>query len=615
MVSAAHIRKTRSYAVALPSQWVAAGLAVAYVLLALWWSVVVPIGEGPDEPGHFDYALFLAREERLPVQGAGQAAGEVPGEGHQPPLAYWLMQPAVGWLSPAEQTLEMGPNPEFWPAGDEANAYLRSSRDIWPYSGIGRAWHWARAVSALLGGATVALTFAVARRCLPQHPTIALGAAALVAFNPQFIFAGALVSNDPLLFALSALLLLLCVTIAGNMAASPRRTLGYAAAAGVVLGLLLITKQSAVALAPLPFVALAVRATVGRTHHRQSLWRVPTVVFQALLMAGIALAVAGWWYTRNLRLYGDLFGLDAFRETFALGGGDIAFAGVPGGLWALFRSGWGNFGWLTVPLPEGLYRALLAFCALGAAGLLAAVGQGWWAKRGPAALLLLATTGFVCSWTAGFAMVAGPVAWQGRFLFPAIGALATGLAAGLGAVLPRRSALWTLLALLVLLAATAPGGVIAPRYRSFVRPAQPADWGNTRARLSLPWKRGAEVRNAGFAARAPSGGTLDVVVTWHVLEQLDADYLVFVHLVNAAGDIVAEHNAPPKAGRFPTSSWVRGDWIEDTQQVRLAGVAPGTYQVYLGLWNEQDNRTLPAVDDAGNVLDWRHAVGWVEVTK
>ena len=384
MVSATDIPKSQRFAIALPSTWVAAGIVVAYVLLALWWGVVVPIGEGPDEPGHFNYALFVARVGRLPVQSEG--AGEVPGEGHQPPLAYWLMQPALLWLPPAEQTLEMGPNPQFWPAGDDANAYLRSSRDIWPYSGIGRAWHLARAISALLCGATVALTYAVARRCLPRQPGIALGAAALVAFNPQFVFAGALVSNDALLFALSAALLLLCLMIVEAAGAPPRYRLALAAGAGLLLGLLLVTKQSAVALVPLPFLALALGwwrahaaltpgpspvASDGRGAGGEGRLRAA----EALLVAGITPVIAGWWYARNLRLYGDLFGLGTFQETFASGGNAIAFHGWTAGLWELFRSSWGMFGWLTVPLYAGLHTALLWFCVLALIGLLAAASR------------------------------------------------------------------------------------------------------------------------------------------------------------------------------------------------------------------------------------------------
>ena len=167
MVSTTAINKPPRFAIALPSKWVAAGIVVAYVLLALWWSVVVPIGEGPDEPGHFNYALFMAREGRLPVQSEG--AGEVPGEGHQPPLAYWLMQPALLWLPPAEQTLETARTPSSGPPATRLTRTCARRADIWPYSGIGRAWHSARAISALLCGATVALTY-VARRCLPRQP-------------------------------------------------------------------------------------------------------------------------------------------------------------------------------------------------------------------------------------------------------------------------------------------------------------------------------------------------------------------------------------------------------------------------------------------------------------
>ena len=156
--------------------------------------------------------------------------------------------------------------------------------------------------------------------------------------------------------------------------------------------------------------------------------------------------------------------------------------------------------------------------------------------------------------------------------------------------------------------------MIAPRYPGFVMPAQPADWGNTHARLSLPWKRGVELRNAGFPARAATGATLDVTLTWHALEQLDADYLTFVHLVDAGGNVVAESNEAAKNGRFPTSSWVRGDWIEQSQQLSLAGVPAGRYELYAGLWDEAADRTLPVVDDDGTVTNWRHAIGEVEIT-
>ncbi|MBC8074631.1 MAG: hypothetical protein H7Y32_01025, partial [Chloroflexales bacterium] len=60
-----------------------------FLALSLVYNAVVPLGEGPDEGGHFDYVLFLARAGRLPVQArTPEQQSDVPGEGHQPPLAY-----------------------------------------------------------------------------------------------------------------------------------------------------------------------------------------------------------------------------------------------------------------------------------------------------------------------------------------------------------------------------------------------------------------------------------------------------------------------------------------------------------------------------------------------
>lgn len=610
MTSIAHNQATSQARAKIRAGSVLPALIVAlHVLLALWWSVVVPIGEGPDEPGHINYVLFLAQTGRLPVQQADPRLSDVPGEGHQPPLAYWLMQPAVRWLPADEQRLEMGPNPEFrLNGGAEPNAYLRSTRDIWPYTGLGLAWHWARVISAVLGGITIALTYATARKAFPAYRWIAVGAATLLALNPQFIFSNALVSNDPLLFALSSALIYGCVALAlphEKRGASKWQDFRAATLAGALLGLLLITKQSAIALAPLPLLAFFVQRR-GVKH----------LASNSAIVVGLAAVISGWWFARNLRLYGDLFGLDAFQQTFAPGGtSPLTAQNVGGGLWNLLRSSWGNFGWLTLPMVDGAYWALATFLALGAIGLCAGAGADWWTQRGGVALVLVAAVALVFAWTVAFAMIAGQVAWQGRFLFPAAPALAILLAIGLGTVLPRGSALWTLLSLLFALAITLPPGLIARADESYVLPPQPPDSGNVYARLDIGWKQGVELRNVEVARNVAPGSTLDVTLTWHALEQLDQPYLVFVHVVDQRGTIVAERNAQPKNDRFPTTSWVRGDWLRDTQQVALSGLAPGTYRLYVGLWDQRNDRTLTVFDRDGKTMDgWRFAIGTIEIT-
>ena len=82
-------------------------IVLAFVALATLYSVVTPLGEGPDEPGHARYMFFLAREGRLPVQQADPAKSDAPGEGHQPPLAYALAAPLAAWLPREERQFDM----------------------------------------------------------------------------------------------------------------------------------------------------------------------------------------------------------------------------------------------------------------------------------------------------------------------------------------------------------------------------------------------------------------------------------------------------------------------------------------------------------------------------
>ena len=123
-------------------------LVVAFIALATFYSVVTPLGEGPDEPGHARYMFFLAREGRLPVQQTDAATSDVPGEGHQPPLAYALMAPLAVWLPREERQFDMPGNPRFtWAspsAGVELNAVAHGSREYMPWRGFVLAWHLAR---------------------------------------------------------------------------------------------------------------------------------------------------------------------------------------------------------------------------------------------------------------------------------------------------------------------------------------------------------------------------------------------------------------------------------------------------------------------------------------
>ncbi len=650
-------------------------LLIGFLVLHALYNWAIPLGEGPDEPGHLAYSLFLAREHRLPVQQAPPAASDVPGEGHQPPLAYLLALPAVAWLPPAQQQILLTANPRFvWSGGDEPGAFMRGSQERWPWTGLTLGWHLARGISGLWGAATVLCTYLAARRLAPDTPRLAPLAAALVAFNPQFLFSSALVSNDALLAALGAALLCWCLA-AVQPGGWGTRAIGWAVGAGLLFGLALLTKQSALLFGPLllwggwhaagaqPARRVAVTLTWGLT----------------------ALAVAGWWFARNRLLYGDLFGLAAFKAEFATQ--PFAWhdpAAWHGALRQLFGSFWARFGWMSLHPPAWtlwVYAALSALAALGwlqraaspgprrvqgrpgtsyasptlarqngtASGVsspssaskrgghgvrasraapssisrirletLHSPGQGW---GGP-----LIALGMAGAWTLAFALTAGLVAWQGRMLFPAISAIGLLLAAGLLALgtvgplasLARRPLAVALMLGLLALATLMPLGVIRPAYPWVAlapREAQ-AHLGNPLyARYAASWEQGVVLRGWRLEATPQPGITLPVTLTWNSLEPVPHSWTVFVHLVDTAESIVAESNSRPQGDELPFTLWTPGDWMADTHSLALpANLAPGAYRLRVGLYSpEQGGRRQQVWDNDGHLLGDVVELGVVEV--
>jgi hypothetical protein len=579
------------------SRWLLAFVLVAFLALATLYNSVVPPGEGPDEPGHMRYSLFLARTGRLPMQQA-PGASDVPGEGHQPPLSYALMVPAVGWLSPSEQTIVQSANPAFvWNGGHEPAAFVRSSREYAPWQGMTLAWHLARGLSTLWGGVVVVATWGAARAAT-RREGVALLAAALVAFNPQFLFTSALVTNDALLAALSAGLLWLCVAW---LSSAGRYTLWYAVGAGVLWGLALLTKQSALVWGPL---LVGVSWLAARGHVRR-------VLLLVGVWGGVALLLAGWWYGRNWYLYGDPFGMAVFRAVFATQPFVWHSAAAWGGaLRQLHASFWAYFGWLSVRAPGWVIALYAAFEVAAVAGLVRWLSL--WLRRGSEGgkreglptgrivAVFLALPLLTLAWVVSFALSAGLVAWQGRLLFPALPALATVLAWGLAAWGgPRQRTIGGggVVALLLALALALPLLVIAPAYPwHTLSPQEAQAWRGTPvyARFTYEWEQGIVLRGwrldgagtgTGTDTTARAGQTVTVTLLWQALERGPRDLVVFVHVVDEQGEIVAEDNAAPQAGAFPVTQWTPGDWVADAHRLALpADMPPGRYTVRVGLW-------------------------------
>ena len=347
-----------------------AAILVAFIALGSVYSVVAPLFEASDEKWHYPMVKYIADHWSLPVQEPGV---ETPWrqEGSQPPLYYFLGALATCWIdtSDMDQVRHLNPHvdPGATPDGNVNLVVHNPALERFPWRGTVLAVHLVRLLSVLMGVAAVYLTYLIVREVLPEQPTLALGSAAIHAFTPMVIFISGAVNNDNLVVLLSSLALLMLLRLLPDPSGFPkpegswRVPGGRYLALGLVLGLAALTKSSSLALTVLTALVVVVRAVRRRS-------------WAEFLVGGVAtllplLLVAGWWYLRNLRLYGDLTGFNAFFEV--LGTRD-----VPADLAQLWRERgsfaagyWGNFGGLNVPMPGWVYTALNTLTVVAALGL------------------------------------------------------------------------------------------------------------------------------------------------------------------------------------------------------------------------------------------------------
>jgi hypothetical protein len=99
------------------------------------------------------------------------------------------------------------------------------------------------------------------------------------------------------------------------------------------------------------------------------------------------------------------------------------------------------------------------------------------------------------------------------------------------------------------------------------------------------------------------GQTLRLQLYWQALEPVAEDYTVFVHVLDQAGQLVAQQDNPPVRGTRPTSTWEPGTVIVDPYDLLIPQDAPvGDYAVTLGLYRLADLSRLPVRDDTGATL-------------
>jgi 4-amino-4-deoxy-L-arabinose transferase-like glycosyltransferase len=587
----------------MPDKSEKASLAIIlglFLLLTMAGSVINPLHEATDELRHYRFVQHIVQLHRLPVQ------GEMPcqAQGHHPPLFYALGALTTFWIDTGREVCAEPPlNPfwqyRYWEVGrDNKNLYLHGAEEAFPWSGEALAAHLVRFVNILIGAGTVVLTWLLARVIWPARPYLALGSVAFVAFNPMFVYMSGAINNDVIAAFSGTAVLYACVVLVKSPAGLSRRW-------GLVLGglyaLALMSKFS------LAVVVVLIVVAVTYVAWRNKTWR---LWLEVALIAGLVTAVlAGWWFARNQMLYGEPTGVERLTELWGVRN--------PADSWGLaihelpytWTSLWGRFGYGQIPLPEWIYLGLRWLVGLGLAGLAVPLIRRQWGELRPVAmpLFLLALDVALLFAVLFNYLLISPAGAMGRFFFPALPALAILTFYGWSrwvewaegqrrrgekGNLLRSSAppllgppfAWGMNIIMALLTAVALFGYLRPAY------AQPPTFAADTAvpsPINAQFDTLATLRGYELSSQTVQpGDELTIKLYWEVTGQPPGNYLLFVHLIDENGLMIAQRDTHPGLGNFPSSQWRVGNRFVDTIRLHMPEtmIAPDEATLSIGLY-------------------------------
>jgi 4-amino-4-deoxy-L-arabinose transferase-like glycosyltransferase len=548
---------------------------VGFIVLALAASIINPLHEATDELRHFRFVRYIVQEKGLPVQGETACSAQ----GHHPPLFYATAALLTGWVENGGDVCHNLPTNPFWAyrywevGNDNKNQYIHyTAEEGFPWHGPALAAHLTRMVNILFGAGTVWLTYLIGRAMWEKRPFLAVAGAAFVAFNPMFVYMAGAINNDVVAAFSGAAVTLGCVQLWRD----PR---GLSWRWGLILGALyslaLMSKFNLAA------IALPIGLTMTWVAWRKKQWQL--WLQTGLIVVGVTAVLTGWWFVRNQILYGEPTGVERLTELWGVRDPSESFWLAVYELDYAWTSLWGRFGYGQIPLPEVMYDGLLWLTIVAGLGYGLAVMRGETAELKATAFplfLLLLNVAIFFGVLFNYLLIS-PAGPMGRFFFPALPSLSILLAYGfshyaaLFVGVGKRPYLADPWLAVILNGGMALMTIIA--FGSYLRPAYalPPTFGTetlpnpTHAQFnSLVTLRGYHMHND----TVRPGEAIDLDLYWEVTGQPPGDYLLFVHLLDDNGLMIAQRDTHPGLGNFPTRNWQPGDRF--VESVRL--VVPET---------------------------------------
>jgi 4-amino-4-deoxy-L-arabinose transferase-like glycosyltransferase len=599
-------------------------LLTIYILLGILYSVVTPPYEASDELWHYPTVKYLADHGlQLPPQDPNVKTAWRQ-EGSQPPLYYILGGLLTSWsdTSDMDQARRLNPHADIGIIVPDGNANMvvhDPAVESFPWHGSTLALHLVRLLSVLLGAVTVVMTYLLTAELFPGKPRLALMAAAFTAFNPMFLFISGSVNNDNLSNALGATLLVLIVRLLKSKSPPSLRDLVLI---GVITGSGLLSKFNIGFLIPLIALSLIVVA------YRLRNWRV--FVVGSLVTGILTVAIAGWWYLRNMQLYGDPTGLNMFLDI-------VGRRMVPANLSQLWSerhtflmSYWGFFGGVNVPLPNIVYTIFNAIAALSVVGLLLGLVQWLRRKIGPIDYTLWLGRLFSAIWIV--VLFISLLRWtsetwasQGRLMFSALAPLNMWIAVGLWALPLRRlvtsaTVIWFGVAAILIAPITIHATYSNATYVPYMDPTASCATVCREIHFSEPSGSGTDpLLSMSFSpvnAVVEVGQYLQISpISFRVLGKFTRDWSAFIHLEDDHGLIVAQRDVYLQQGLSATTLLKPDEVWLNRFAVHLPdfAYAPERLNVYLGFYDLKQPQDRLIVEHSEVASDNRVLLGTVKL--
>ncbi len=600
-----------------PLQWI----LLFYLVFGAAYLVATPVFEANDEIWHFGYVEHVRETGALPVQLFDGAETSYQQHGSQPPLYYGLVALLTSPLNidDVEHYRRLNPHVTSNQPGAFGNKNLIiHDETLSPIHGTGLAVWVARLFGLALGFGTIFFVYKIGELIAPQRSTVAFVAAAITGLNPMFIFVSTSVNNDVLAMILNgALVLLMLRTLRDGF------SLRYSIAIALLFALSSITKLTSLPLLPVLIgVALFV---YYKSRDRRGL-----LIFICLL-ALCWLVIAGWWFWRNIELYGEPFGMITMANIAGPRGINFSLVDLFAEYQQFRMSYWGLFGALNIQVTGIFYVLLDLVTLLSGVGCiflilqLLAISDLAYARYELAHLLTLLSA-LVLLWLGLLYWSTLTRAAEGRTLFPLVSVVSPLLAVGFvevvwwivfslrppdldfvraGDAVPKEllnnTMVWQL-RFLGVVALFAPFTVIASQYN----PPQPL--------VELPERAlpiYAEFGDVALVAyeridrRYSTGDQVRLQLYWKVLQQSATDNSILLTLVDDKRQEIGAYTSYPGAGSLRTSAWQAGAIYPDEYLITINQAAYGRYPFDLQVeWENRDTlEDIQATDLAGKLIE------------